>query len=181
MRVIHYKEEPFFILSADDVLNDLVRKRRVGEYSDNYLSFLKYNRFLIDKMKKKIGLNRNEKHEKTILLCMFLNGVLLDVLHDVFFKDKIAVFKNYKIAKKVIRVDEEFLKSKKEAHEYLKKLTFTQKQSIVFTKNDIEKRKNKFLNFERIFLSDIRDERLTVQLFFKKEGGKWKKKTARDT
>lgn len=179
MKLIYYQKEPYFILHANDIFSDLLIKGKGIKYSKRHLEFLNYNNLLIKKMieKKKI---KNSYSIRQTLLSMFIDDALADVVKEVFLKNKIAVFKNYKIVKQKIFVDEEFLKSKEEAHKALEASNINKTYNIL-KRNDIKARKDIFLPFERIFLSDIRNEGLTIQLFFRPSNKKWKERTAQDT
>lgn len=167
MRVMYYRNEPFFVLNYKDFLTDLVRVRKNVKYDAKKLEFIKYNASLSKKMANHIGLKKNPRYSHITALSMFFNDILLDVLKDVYRNNKIAIFRNYKISKRIIPIDEEFLKSKQEAHKSLMYVKKNRKVKVNLVNNDVSRRKSKFYQFERIYLEDIRNEKFIIQLFFK--------------
>ena len=199
MRLLFYGEEPFALFSKEEVFVDLFRvaeksrkyieKRnreisRKRNVSKKYKDFIEYNKSIVAKMYfAKYGkiLKTKDHCDRYYarLLGDFMVDILLEPIKKVFFENKIAIYKTYRIEKRRHPIDEHFLESKEIASRILnndirknmggksKGMEITAKSFA--TKNKIKLRSKKHLPFERIYMYDTRNENICFQLFFKKK------------
>jgi len=197
MRLLFYGEEPFALFSKEEVFVDLfrvaeksrkyIKKRnrkisRKRNVSKKYKDFVKYNKSILEKMYfakyGKLPKSHCDRHYAR-LFSNFMVDILLEPIKKVFFENKIAIYKTYRIEKRRHSIDEHFLESKEIASRILnddirKNMGGKSKQMRVSvksfaTKNKIKLRSKKHLPFERIYMYDTRNENICFQLFFKKK------------
>ena len=198
MRLLFYGEEPFALFSKEEVFVDLFRvarkskkyvkrvrkknKKEKIDISKKYKDFIEYNKSILGKMYfAKYGKMLKSKNHcdryYARLFGDFMVDILLEPIKKVFFENKIAIYKTYRIEKRRYNIDEHFLESKEIASRILnndikKNMSANSKVMGVTaksfaTKNKIKLRSKKHLPFERIYMYDTRNENICFQLFFK--------------
>jgi len=200
MRLLFYGEEPFALFSKEEVFVDLFRvARKNKKYIQNiskrnkkikeerkvpkkYRDFVEYNKSILEKMYLakygKMPKSHRDRHYAW-LLGNFMVDILLEPIKKVFFENKVAIYKTYRIEKRRYTIDEHFLESKEitarilnnDIRKNIKGMSKTNgiTASSFAIRNKIKLRGKKHLPFERIYMYDTRNENICFQLFFKEK------------